>query len=138
MIDPAKTLASAPQKADFAASGRKSDDRNSDLGAGEQQDLLPHNGLDRNGLFRAPIRFRGSNSDGAWDGCGVPPQTRGDRQATSGDRRGSDPAQSRLDLGILPNFQAKPKITLRFWEMIIIVIAAEVLAGGLILWAVTR
>lgn len=67
-----------------------SDDRNSDLYRGDAAVLLPYNGLDRDGLFRAPIGFRRSEHDGGWDGRGVPPQT-GTRGPVSGsDRRGSD------------------------------------------------
>jgi hypothetical protein len=103
-----QTSASALEKADFAVPTRTTHDRNSDPNQGSQADLLPYNGLDRNGLFRTPVRFRRPSDNDAWDGRGVPRQSSQDRTATRSNGCSRDPETGRL----VPNSEATPEYSI--------------------------
>lgn len=80
-----------------AINQRTTHDRTSDLNRGSGNVLPYPGGLDENGLFRTPIRFRGPENDGVGNERGIPPQTgAGHREVSARNRRDSDTSQSGL------------------------------------------
>jgi hypothetical protein len=120
-------------------------DGNSDLDPGNTAVLLPHNGLDRDGLFRAPIGFPRPLPNGRGSRGRVPSEGFQQRSSPERNRRHGDKADrcvicERNDMGCAKKgcylFGDTPKVS--YVPSIIIggVILTFIMAGLLLVWAV--